>query len=221
MKHCAAFALAFGILAAHRIAAADEGGPPAAEAKGSQPHRHDTLYLQLSAGGGYAHDDLKYEGIFGFAAFTGQGQGASVLFDARGGYAVKPGLIVGGGVFVEQVANPKVTFAGKDVSSDVSVGTLVLFGPLIDWYPSAEGGFHLGGAIGGSRITMKDKNEQKLDNQPIGAGGVFFIGYDFWVADEWSLGLELRSTGATMYDSTSNVRHTWGSGGLLVTVVYN
>jgi hypothetical protein len=60
----------------------------------------------------------------------------------------------------------------------VSVGVLTLFGPMIAWFPDAHGGFHLGGAMGGARVTMKNSQDERLDNQPVGYGGVFFVGYD-------------------------------------------
>jgi hypothetical protein len=203
-----------------RSATAQEATAEPAVKKSSLPHTHDGFYLQLSLGGGYAHDDLKYSSFLG-GDITGTGEGASGMFDVRAGWSLKPGLIVGGGLFIEQVASPKVTIEGQDVSTDVSVGIFTLFGPLIDWYPSAGGGFHLGGALGAARLTMKNKQDEKLDNQPVGGGGIFFIGYDFWIGDEWSLGVELRSTGASMNDGDTNVRHTWGSGGILATLVYN
>lgn len=194
----------------------------------SAPTTHDGFYLRFGAGFGYASDTIKYTGPFGLGDTSGKGQGGSGLFDVNVGYSIKPGLAIGGGLYIEQVVSPKVKFGNVDVSNDYSVGTLAMIGPMIDWYPEARGGFHLGGVLGAARLTVKDSANNQLDNSPIGGGGAFFIGYDWWVGDEWSIGVEARLLGATLHESnigtgaiTGNVTHTWASGGALFTVTYN
>jgi len=193
------------------------GAAPAEASSGA--HLHDRFYLRFGVGSGYAHDQLRSEYII--FSYEGEAQGASVVGELSAGWSLKPGLIVGGGIYFEQVADPKITVEGQDVSDDVSVGTLVLVGPMIEWYPNAKGGFHLGGAVGGARINVKDESGQTKDNSPVGGGGMFGIGYDFWVADEWSVGVAGRFTGARMEDSDANITHTWSAGSLLVNATYN
>lgn len=196
------------------------GGDKAPESPGA--YTHDGFYLRLAAGGGYVHDNLKYEGptIFGLAP-SGEAQGASFQGDLAAGWAIKPGLVIGGQLYVEQVANPSVTLDGKSVSTDVSVGTLTMFGPFIDWYVNPHGGFHFGGMLGGARVTMKNKTDNQLDNQPIGGGGMAFVGYEWWIGKQWAFGLMAQFAFASMKDSDTNIRHTWTSGGLAATVTFN
>lgn len=193
----------------------------AAEKPGA--YTHDGFYLRLGLGGGYVHDNLKYEGptLLGLAAPTGEAQGASFQGDFAAGWAIKPGLVIGGQVYIEQVANPKVTIGGQSYSANVSVGTLTMFGPFIDWYPNAHKGFHFGGMLGVSRITMKDNSNTQLNNEPVGGGGMAFVGYEWWVGKQWAVGLMGQFAGASMNDSSSNIRHTWTSGGLALSVTYN
>jgi hypothetical protein len=187
-------------------------------------YTHDGFYLRLGIGGGYVDDKFKYTGLgglFGLDQIEGHASGGSFEADVSAGGAIKPGLIIGGSLFIEQVASPKVTYNGEDINADVSVGTFGLIGPMIDWYPQAHGGFHLGGTIGGARITMKDSSGNLKSNQPVGGGGIFFIGYDWWVAQEWSLGVQAQLTGAALFDSSDDVDHDFASGGITFSVVYN
>ncbi len=185
-------------------------------------HTHDGFYLRMAVGGGYVHDNLKYDGpILQGLVPDGQAEGGSFQGDLAAGWAVKPGLVIGGQLFIEQLANPRVTFGGRVYSSDISVGTLTVFGPLIDWYPNAHKGFHFGGMIGGSRVTMQDNSRNQLDNQPIGAGGMAFVGYEWWTGEQWAMGGMLQFSAASMNDSSNNMHHTWTSGGLAVSLTYN
>jgi hypothetical protein len=176
------------------------------------------LYLRAALGGGGVRDGLSSTFLLGF---DGEATGASGVGGLSIGGAIKPGFILGGGLYFEQVADPKVKINGVDVSTDVSVGTFGLIGPMIEWYPNAQKGFHLGGAIGGARIQMKDSSGRTKNNEPVGGGGLFEIGYDWWVSDDWSLGVMGRLTGATMRDSEAQVRHNWSGGAVLFTATYN
>ncbi len=217
-RHVLALGTLFAAVALHAGAARAD----------SAPLTHDGFYLRLAAGAGYASDTIKYTGPFGFGTASGKGEGGSGLFDVDVGYAIESGLIIGGGLYIEQVVSPKVKFGDVDVSSDYKVGTLAMIGPMIDWYPKARGGFHLGGVIGAARLTVKDSTNSELDNSPIGGGAAFFIGYEWWVGDEWSVGVEGRLLGASLHESnigagaiTGEVTHTWTSGGALFSVTYN
>ncbi len=188
-------------------------------------YTHDGFYLRLALGGGYVHDNLHFNGtrILGVAvgAFDGEAQGGSFQGDLAAGWTVTKGLVIGGELYIEQVANPKITFSGRSVSSDVSVGTLTMFGPVVDWYLNPHKGFHFGGMLGVARITMQDKSNNKLDNQPIGGGGVAFVGYEWWIGKQWAAGVQGQFAAASMNDSSANLRHTWTSGGVALSVTYN
>jgi len=201
------------------------GAQPAGALEDPGAYTHDGFYLRLALGGGYVHDKLHYEGVpvFGLkvGSFDGQANGGSFQGDLAGGWAIEPGLIIGGELYIEQVANPTVTVAGRNVGTDVSVGTLTMLGPYIDWYLDPHKGFHFGGMIGGARLTMKDSADNKLSNDPIGGGGMAFVGYEWWAAEQWAVGVQGQFAVASMNDSSANTRHTWISGGLVFSVTYN
>jgi hypothetical protein len=181
---------------------------------------HDGFYLRAAIGGGRFRDDFKHEvlGLFGLG-LEGHAEGASVGGELSAGWAVKPGLIIGGGVFVEQVASPKVEIEGVDYSDTVSVGTLIMGGPIIEWYLNPEGGFHLGGGPVGARLEIKDESGDLSEHEPVGGGGVVGVGYEWWVAEQWALGVMGRFAAARLEDD--DIVHVVTVASLMVNVTYH
>jgi hypothetical protein len=203
---------------------------PATRAPGAQAtpsssvRRHDGFYLRVGVGGGRFEDRFEVEGfrLLGFTLDIAEGRatGPSVSFELAAGGTVGNGLVVGGAVFVEQIANPSIEVNEEPVEQDVSVGTFVLAGPMIDWYLDPTGGLHLQAGVGGASITLRDSSGQEdRDNRPIGGGGAVGIGYDIWVADQVSLGVLARGLFASL--TNDGLRHTVNAGALLVTVTYH
>ncbi len=182
-------------------------------------HMQDGFYLSFGLGGGYFHDDFKSDFIL--ASVSGSADGASGAGELLAGGALKPGLILGGGVFFEQVTNPTIKIEGKTVNDDISVGTLVVVGPFIDWYLTPGEGFHLRGALGGARITLKDETGQQKDkeDEPVGGAAVLAVGYNWWLADQWSFGVMGRITGGAL--RANGVSHDVGATSLILSVTYN
>ncbi|MBI5536762.1 MAG: hypothetical protein HY898_28840 [Deltaproteobacteria bacterium] len=198
---------------------------PAARADRAQPkktedkkglHARDGLFLTLRVGGGGVTDKLKYQGVI---PADGQATGGSGAFEIAGGWGLKPGIILGLAVHIEQVANPKVTLGGIQV--DQKIGTLGLIGPTALWFFKPEGGLHVAATFGAANISVNDKSDNTRDNTATGAGGSVGIGYDFWVGDKWTVGGMGRFLAARLNDSSANMNHTWTSGAILLTGTYN
>jgi hypothetical protein len=181
--------------------------------------RHDGFFLRLGVGGGGFHDSFSLPVLLG-SQFNGTATGATGSFEISAGYAVRPGLILGGGVYAEQVVNPKISFQGNTVSTDIHVGTLVMVGPFVDWYPKS-GNFHFGGALTAARITLQDNAGNIKDQSPVGGAVVAEVGYDFPFTDNqrWALGLMARFVGGYLKDDTYN--HSISAASLLVNVTFN
>lgn len=199
---------------------ADQPAPEEPPGESTGMYLHDGFYLRVAVGGGRLRDDFEHEvtRLIGLGA-EGHAEGASVGGELSAGYALKPGLILGGGVFVEQVASPKVEIGDQDVSDDVSVGTLVLAGPIIEWYFQPDGGFHLGGGPMGARLQIKDETGGISDHEPVGGGIVAGFGYDWWVGEQWALGVMGRFVAARLEDD--DIVHTVTVGSLMLTATYN
>jgi hypothetical protein len=188
---------------------------------GSQPLTHDGFYLSGALGFGRMRDDMKLTvDLLGLGReYEGHAEGFSVAGHLFAGYTVTKALVVGGGIFFEQVADPEIELEGSDLGDDVSVGTLVLVGPGVVWYPDKHGGFHLLGAVGGARIELRDDSDRIQDHSPVGGGIAIGVGYDFFIGDEWSAGVLLRGVGATLSDD--NLTHRVTTGSLMLSVTYH
>jgi hypothetical protein len=204
---------------------AGAAGTPAAQTApasgGSQPLTHDGFYLSGALGFGRMRDDMTLTvDLFGLGQkYEGHAEGFSVGGHLFAGYTVTKALVVGGGIFFDQVTDPEIELENSDVGDDVSVGTLVLIGPGVVWYPDKHGGFHLLGAVGGARIELRDDSDRIQDHSPVGGGIAIGVGYDFFIGDEWSAGVLLRGVGATLSDD--NLTHKVTAGSLMLGVTYH
>ena len=195
--------------------------PAADEAEGSGVHMQDGFYMNFGIGLGYFTDDFEQNFVL-FRDINGKAEGGSVSFQLAIGGTPAKGFVVGGGVIVEQVADPKITVEGADISNtdDISVGTFALVGPFIDWYFTPGEGLHLMAMIGGASISVRDDTgDRKEDTNPGGGGAMVGLGYNFWVAEQWSLGILGRGVGASLFGD--NLRHSVGVGSLLFVGTYH
>ncbi len=137
----------------------------------------------MGLGGGYA----KFDGSFGAtdAKISGGGPALELLI----GGALTPGVVLGGGFVFMSLNKPTLTARGTDSESnnDLSYGIIGLFG---DFYPDPNGGFHFGGMLGFAN-AIPDTNSGNTASVS-GAGAYLGAGYDFWIADQWSVGPNAR-----------------------------
>lgn len=141
-------------------------------------YRHDGFYLRASAGGGWLvvgiDDDL--------SSRTTSGAAASLALDA--GITIARGLVVGIGVSALHAPSP---------SAGISQLDLYRLGPLLDWFPEPTSGFHAGAGPGPMVVRV---DGERSDASAVALGGAVWVGYDAWVAEEWSLGSRISGYGA-------------------------
>jgi hypothetical protein len=166
--------------------------PPPQAVVDPTARRHDGFYLRMSLGIGYGRAEAT--GTLGGAdtstTYSGLGPAFALLIGGTVGHAV----VIGGGFVGQDVSDPEVTFEmegvepfGDSFRAEGALGVGVL-GPFVDWFPDEHEGFHFGGMVGLSLIGLRDDR----DNFSRGFAGSLWAGYDFWIADQWSLGAELR-----------------------------
>lgn len=200
---------------------ASVAAPPAPASSPKKPAgMHDGFMARLAIGGGTFNDSFELEGLqfFGLNAVDGKATGPSVSGELTLTWGLKPGWLLGGGVFSEQVASPKITVQGK-ANTDISVGTLGLVGAYLDWYPDATGGLHFALAAGAARITIKDASGNTSNNAPAGGGGALCAGYEFRLGDSWAIGAHLRLLAAGL--SADGLHHTVTVPSLLLSIAYD
>jgi hypothetical protein len=127
-------------------------------------------------------------------------RGGGLALDVLVGGSPAPGVAVGGGLLVAAMTAADLEIEGSTNEIATSAGH-VLIGPFIDGFPQPTGGFHLGGLLGLAQATI-DRDDQSTDERFEGGGfgGAAWVGYDWWVGPEWSLGGLLRMTGSITRD---------------------
>lgn len=149
-------------------------------------HRHDGFYFRGDVGLLLARTFVRSEQVSHPSYSVGDG---GLGLDLAFGGTPSPGMALGGALSLESVQGGRST-AG-----------LGMLGAFVDGFPEVNGGFHLGGFLGlASTRTMTPNKVDELRGG--GLGFAAWIGEDWWVANEWSLGGLLRLNGAFARDGS-------------------
>lgn len=175
--------------------------PPEVVPAGAE--RHDGFYLRAALGLAEINLDRSTDGAL--HANYGDGSDSSVagpggMGELSIGGTPWPGVVIAGSLVWYDIAEPKLERdRGKDADLSGPL-TFAVLGATLDWYPNPHGGFHLGGTLGAGAVKAKSPDGSPFDD--IGGAGAAFslgIGYDWWVADEWSVGVLGRLSGARIH----------------------
>lgn len=153
---------------------------------------HQGFYARMSLGTG-PMTTLFSDGLLEQSRVTGASSGFDVLL---GGTPLK-GFVVGGGLLCNGMGSEDVQRADSIRSRDAepAIGLCAL-GPMVDFFPDAKRGLHVGGLLGVAALGI-DAPGFDDDAPPAAAGGAIglWVGHDWWVAREWSLGVSFRYLG--------------------------
>ena len=168
------------------------------------PYYHEGLYFRLGLGLGSSSDSMTAE----TATFRGEGSFDSVELSQSGfapgtqlgfGIVVWRGLVLGASI--DTATTPGAT-ADSVSSSEGTVGSsyefrtaqLELFSPMVDWYVMPDKGFHVQAAVGFAAY-IAGQGDSSSDGPRLrahtatGWGLAGGVGYEWWIAEEWGLGL--------------------------------
>jgi len=151
------------------------------------PNTHDGFYFRGAAGLGYTHSSYSVSPAVAGVPDQSIG-GLSIGFDAWFGGSPTPGLAIGGGLTGYDVPSPtiKVGDQSRSFPGHATLSIVALFG---DYYFDPNAGMHLEALAGFGVLGLTDSNGNTSNNDPSGlALGVGF-GNDWWVSDEWSIGV--------------------------------
>jgi hypothetical protein len=188
-------------------------------------HVHDGFYLRVGTGVGTHLGTITVADSGDRTEITG----VSSVSELAIGAAIAPGLIFGGGFFTSNILAAERAVHGAAPPAEVLDGgnDFSLFGPFVDYYVDPTRGLHFQAAVGvvtinGVGLARGDLDE---DETALGAGVMFGVGYDWWVSDEWSIGLLGRITlGTAVTDELDGQQWTYDLGAapsLLVTATFN
>jgi hypothetical protein len=145
-------------------------------------------------------------------------KGSTLIADLLIGAAPSPGIILGGALLFDSLPSTRFGADGYAIKTGLSLATV---GPFIDGYPNPRGGFHSGAMLGASAAHLSSNPYYATENA-YGFGLATWLGYDCWVADQWSVGGLLRFAGSHVvgHANSPDVGVYTRSIALLLTAVY-
>lgn len=158
--------------------------PPEPEAR---RHLHDGFYLHMSIGFGSLRSTLN-----GTGARTSSAEFNSVAaqLEVSAGGTPWPGVVLGGRLAtITSTAVNVRTNQGK-FRQDASFNQVTLQG-MTDIYPWPTDGFHLLGALGIGSLSLQPSSLAETYRKPFNLGGAVAtvgIGWQGWIARQWSMG---------------------------------
>ncbi len=165
---------------------------PAAATARPGVRRHDGFYMRLGVGAAALAGEV--------GAVELGGAGLATEF-ALGG-TVAPGLVVGGGSYPVFVPTTSYEFATGE-KQDGDGTTVALIGPFVDYYINPAGGLHVQGSLGLNSSALKAPSE--LEQSGVGLGLMLGVGYEWWVGEQWSMGVLGRLTTTASHEVEGKV----------------
>jgi hypothetical protein len=211
------------------------GTPPPPPAAREGVHTHDGFYLRFATGFGVYEERLESDDT---ALYGGEVSGRTIGIASLGEFAmggtVSRGLVLGGGFYTAQLLagsfKPDGSSAGiPPAELDPDFRELLVVGPFLDWYPRPSRGLHFQVAVGFAGITAGTNGNLGDDDEDayvaVGGGIVLGAGYEWWIADDWSLGVMARAQAAALSaEDDADVRwfHGVSTGpSLMLTLTYH
>lgn len=177
------------------------------------------VFVRGAIGAGYFQDATRSEAIHNpnftnpiYIQATIKAGGVAGQIEA--GYSLRPGLAVGLGVYLQQIAWTRAWGATVrdyptknellDFDYKFKARMMTLVGPFVDYYFFPALGLHAEAGAGLAIVSIGrglDTGTHKVAGpalNDLGGAGLAFtvgVGYEFWLADGWSMGLLLRVMG--------------------------
>lgn len=175
---------------------------------------HDGFYLRVNLGVTALSND------YDLPSGSAESHGGTLAMDLLIGGTPSKGLAIGGALLGEAGVSHSVEQGGRSAEANVSYS---MIGPFVDGFFDHKGGFHMGGAVGLAALSVKGLETQGETDTLTGFGGAAWLGYDAWVAEEWSIGGLLRAGGAITQkkNDSGDLSASSLSFGLMLSVLYH
>jgi hypothetical protein len=181
--------------------------PPPAHAPGFQ--LHDGVYTRLTLGGGYTRMSASASGSDIVVSGGSVGLGVAV------GGAITEHLVIYGAFAFTTIGSPTVSVDGMSSDNGGVSADSVGFGAGVAYYLEPAN-VYLAGTLLANEIEIDDSNGNTLGKTKLGVGVEALIGKEWWVSDNWGLGVAGQFLWASMKDNddgglTGGVTPTWTS----------
>jgi hypothetical protein len=191
---------------------------PERERESHSIQRHDGFYLRLELGAGYFSGSRVNDSSDG--ELKGDVTGVAQVGGLMIGGTIASGLVLGGGVWGTNA--PKSEYNGQifllsgparstivDRTASVDLASTSIIGPFLAWYPEPTKGLNAEIALGLAIATVgggfDDDTFWVPDYEGVGWGLQIGVGYDFWVGEQWSLGLLARASYVNVSDGEGDM----------------
>jgi hypothetical protein len=190
-------------------------GAPAYPAPAYRPagvHEHDGFYLRLAAGLGYLTNSASSGGS------TMKVSGVGGTFGLAAGGIIARNLAVYGEIIGTSASDPSVEMGGVSGTMSGSM-TLAGFGPGLAYY--LDNNAYFSGTVLFSKLSAADDNGNDAGETDMGFGASLSGGKEWWVSDDWGLGVAGQLMLASMKEKDADYRWTSAVVSLLFSATYN
>ena len=164
-------------------------------------HRHEGMFMRIEAGGGY----MKSSATLGTSDAALSGPAASFGFSL--GANVVENLSIFGHVGLSLVANPSFSSGGSSSPSSDSSLNFASVGPGLNYYFMPYN-FYVTGMVVMTRLTTTVNGSSGATEAGIGAK--IAVGKEWWVGDQWGIGIAGQFTFGSNRDQGTNPP-TWST----------
>lgn len=175
-------------------------------------HEHDGFYFHYLVGPGYLYNTASASGAT--MKMTGVGFAGAL---AVGG-AIANNLILYGQVVAASVSDPTVDVDGQSATADGATVTFAGLGPGLAYY--LGGNTYLATTLALTQLGVRDSGHKVVETD-MGFGASVGGGKEWWVSDNWGLGLAGQIVFASMKEKDADYRWTSLSFALLFSATYN
>lgn len=199
-------------------------------------HLHDGFYFRIGLGIAPVFGTVNPKSSSTEVSLKSDVSAFAGLSELAFGGSPTPGLVLGGGIYGASLSGIeyKVNAAGTSITFKADSALVSMIGPFVDFYPNPEQGFHIQGALALSVVSADKGNynstaggEYPPDSYSgTGFGLMLGTGYEWWIGQQWSLGLLGRlqyATATLKSDSGAYVDADFSAWipGLLLEVTYH
>ena len=178
-------------------------------------HVHDGFYLMAAPGFG-VYDERLESGRLPGGSVEARNRGVASLSNLAIGGTIAPGWVLGGLIYSSDLVASTFRTSGDSLTTlpqelDPGLRSMSLIAPFFDYYPNVRGGFHVQGALGLAILTPRifgHPATERSEYAAVGGGFIVGTGYDWWVADEWSIGV-LSQLGLSVLSGEDDAGVKW------------
>jgi hypothetical protein len=187
--------------------------PPAPPPPRSKGPSRQGFYLRGALGIGFRHDSISGNG----GALDASINGFGVSLDLAAGYAIYPGLVLGGALFFDGAGGP--TLHSGDTKTKLGAVNMTTIAAFLDWYlQTPSQGLHLEGALGFSTLSLRDAAADGSNADPAGITAIVGGGYEWPLNGDVAFGVLGRLTLALLSKDTDS--HTYLTPSVLATLTW-